>query len=251
MITRRDLLRGVAGTAGLLGWPPGHASGEPPPETTRLRIAQQPSICVAPQFIVTDLLKAEGFTDIKYVKMTIAGISKALASGEVDVSMHFVGPLVIQLDAGAPITVLGGVHVGCFELFGTDRVRTIRDLKGKTVAITELGSTQHVYLSSMVAHVGLDPRKDMKFVELSRRRGQAAARGGKGRRLPRVSAGPSGAARPEGRTRRRQQRGRPAVVAVLLLHRHGSPGVRQEASDRDQAGAAGDPERSRPLRPRA
>ena len=27
MITRRDLLRGVAGTVGLLGWPPGHASG--------------------------------------------------------------------------------------------------------------------------------------------------------------------------------------------------------------------------------
>jgi hypothetical protein len=87
-----------------------------------------------PQFIVTDLLKAEGFTDIKYVKVTIAGTSKALASGEVDVSMHFVGPLVIELDAGAPITVLGGVHVGCFELFGSDRVRTIRDLKGKTVS---------------------------------------------------------------------------------------------------------------------
>jgi NitT/TauT family transport system substrate-binding protein len=165
MITRRDLLRSVAGTVGLLGWPPGRASGEPPPETTRLRIAQQPSICVAPQFIVAELLKAEGFTDIKYVKVTIAGISKALASGEVDVSMHFVAPLVMQLDAGDPITVLGGVHVGCFELFGTDRVRTIRDLKGKRVAITELGLTQHVFLSSMVAHVGLDPRKDVNFVE--------------------------------------------------------------------------------------
>ena len=63
MITRRDLLRGVAGTAGLLGWPSGHASGELQPEATRLRIAQQPSICVVPQYIVTDLLKAEGFTD--------------------------------------------------------------------------------------------------------------------------------------------------------------------------------------------
>ncbi len=223
MITRRDLLRSVVGTVGLLGWPPGHAFGEPPPETTRLRLAQQPSICVAPQFIVTDLLKAEGFTDIKYVKMTMAGLSKARASGEVDVSLGFVAPLVIELDAGDPITVLGGVHVGCFELFGTDRVRTIRDLKGKTVAITELGLTQHVFLASMVAHVG---------------------------RLPRFPAGPSGAACPEGRTRRRQQRGRPTVVTVLLLPRHGSPGVRQEASDRDQAGAAGNLERSRPLRPR-
>jgi NitT/TauT family transport system substrate-binding protein len=58
------------------------------------------------------------------------------------------------------------VHVGCYELFGTDRVRVIRDLKGKTVAITGLGLTQHLFLSIMVAHVGLDPRKDVKFVEV-------------------------------------------------------------------------------------
>ena len=129
MITRRNVLRSLAGTAGLLAWSSGRASGEPPPETTRLRIAQQPSICVAPQLIVTDLLKAEGFTDIEYVKLTMTDTPKALASGKVDISMGFVGPLVIQLDAGAPITVLGGVHVGCFELFGTDGVHTIRDLK--------------------------------------------------------------------------------------------------------------------------
>jgi len=148
MITPRDLLRGVAGTVGLLGWPPGHASGEPPPETTRLRIPQWSSICVAPQYIVGELLKSEGFSDIKYVKLPVADPSKALASGDVDISLHFVAPLVIQLDAGDPITLLGGVHVGCYELFGTDRVRVIRDLKGKTVAIT--GLTQRVFLSRMI-----------------------------------------------------------------------------------------------------
>ena len=165
MITRRDLLRGIAGTVGLLGWLPRHASGEPPPETMRLRIAQQPSICVAPQFIVTDLLKAEGFSDIEYVKTTVVGVSKILASAKVDVCLHFVAPLVILLDAGDPVTVLGGVHPGCFELFGTDRVRVIRDLKGKTVAVTELGQAAHVFLSSMLAHVGLDPNKDVTFAE--------------------------------------------------------------------------------------
>ena len=166
MIGRRAFLNGlVAAGAGSLVGTRSAFPAEPPPETTRLRISQQPSICVAPQFIVRELLKAEGFTDIEYVKMTIGGVSPALASGEVDIAMNFVGPAVIHLDAGAPITILSGVHVGCFELFGTDRVRAIRDLKGKTVAITELGLTQHVYLSSMVAHVGLDPRRDLNFVE--------------------------------------------------------------------------------------
>jgi NitT/TauT family transport system substrate-binding protein len=96
--------------------------------------------------------------------MTVAGISKALASGEVAVCLNFVAPVIIQLDAGDPITVLGGVHPGCFELFGTDRVRAIRDLKGKTVATTELGQPAHVFLTSMAAYVGLDPARDLTWV---------------------------------------------------------------------------------------
>jgi NitT/TauT family transport system substrate-binding protein len=166
MITRRDLLRSAVGAVGLLGGSPGHSFGEPPPETTSLKIAHFPSICVAPQYIVQDLLKTEGFTEITYVKVpTVAGLPRALASGGVDVSLNFVAPLVIRLDAGDPITLLGGVHVGCYELFGTDRIRAIRDLKGKTVEIIELGSPQHIFLSSMLAHVGLDPRKDVNFVQ--------------------------------------------------------------------------------------
>jgi NitT/TauT family transport system substrate-binding protein len=88
----------------------------------------------------------------------------AVASGEAHSSLTFAGPLIIRLDAGDPIVILAGVHVGCFELFGTDRVRTIRDLKGKTVAVEELQSSQHVFLSSMAAYVGLDPRKDISWV---------------------------------------------------------------------------------------
>ena len=165
MMTRRNVLHAVMGALGLLGWPPGSASGEPRPETTRLRLYQSPSICVAPQYIVRDLLKTEGFTDIEYVKVTVAGISRALASGEVDVSLHFVAPAIMRLDAGDPVTLLGGVHAGCFELFGTNRVRVIRDLNGKTVAITELGQPAHVFLATMLAHVGLNPQKDVKLVE--------------------------------------------------------------------------------------
>jgi NitT/TauT family transport system substrate-binding protein len=60
--------------------------------------------------------------------------------------------------------VLAGEHAGCFELLATDRIRTIRDLKGRTVAVPELGSNQHVFLAVMMAYVGLDPRKDINWV---------------------------------------------------------------------------------------
>ena len=60
--------------------------------------------------------------------------------------------------------ILSGAHVGCFELFGTERVRAIRDLKGKTVSVPELGSPAHVFLASMAAYVGLAPSKDITWV---------------------------------------------------------------------------------------
>jgi NitT/TauT family transport system substrate-binding protein len=37
-------------------------------------------------------------------------------------------------------------------------------LKGKTVAVPALDSSRYVFLASMVAYVGLDPRKDLNFV---------------------------------------------------------------------------------------
>jgi NitT/TauT family transport system substrate-binding protein len=56
------------------------------------------------------------------------------------------------------------VHLGCYELFATGRVRAIRDLKGKTVPISAIGSGEHTFLSSMMAYVGLDPRKDVNWI---------------------------------------------------------------------------------------
>jgi NitT/TauT family transport system substrate-binding protein len=118
---------------------------------------------VAPQYVAEELLKSEGFNDVQYVKFE-ATPYKGFASGEVDLSMAFVAPFIIQVDAGVPIVLLGGVHVGCYELFGTERVRAIRDLSGKMVAVPELGSPHHVFVASMAAYVGLDPSRDINFV---------------------------------------------------------------------------------------
>jgi len=43
-------------------------------------------------------------------------------------------------------------------------VRSIRDLKGRTVAVRELGSPPHAFLASMAAHVGIDPTQDINWV---------------------------------------------------------------------------------------
>jgi NitT/TauT family transport system substrate-binding protein len=166
-VRRRQFLRATAagGAIALLGPPATPASAEPPPETTTLRLVKIPSVCQAPQYVAGELLQAEGFTDVQYVRKAGAlGITEALASGEADLNNHFAAPSIVRIEAGDPIVILGGLHIGCFELFGTDRVRTIRDLKGKIVAVLEIGSAQHVFLSTMAAYVGLDPRRDINWV---------------------------------------------------------------------------------------
>ncbi len=138
---------------------------EGPPETTTVRIDKIPGVCIAPLYVVEELLRAEGFTDIRYVA-TEAGIlaTLALARGEVDFMATFAPALIVPIDAGAPITILGGEHVGCFELFARDGIRSIPDLKGKTVGVQGLGSPQQKILYVMAAHVGLDPVKDIRWV---------------------------------------------------------------------------------------
>jgi NitT/TauT family transport system substrate-binding protein len=165
--TRRRFLGGLtlAGTAGLLSLHPRPVAAEPPPETTRIRLVRIPSICQAPSYVAEELLRSEGFTEVHYLKKAgPTDIETALASGEADLNGHFAAPLLIRLEAGDPIVILAGLHIGCYELFATHAVRTIRDLKGKTVAVPALDNARYVFLASMAAYVGLDPRKDIHFV---------------------------------------------------------------------------------------
>jgi NitT/TauT family transport system substrate-binding protein len=170
MIPRRKFLRGAAILAGmaLVGSRPRPAAAEPPPETTKIRLARAPSICRAPQYMTEELLRSEGFTDINYIAWrTTSDATEAVAAGDVDITMQYVGPSIMQVDAGRPVVVLAGIQPGCFELFGTERIRSGRDLKGKTVAIPELAGSEYTFISSMMTHVGLDPRKDVTWSTVS------------------------------------------------------------------------------------
>ena len=153
----------LAGTTALLGLQANSLAAEPPSETTRIKLAYHSrSLCHAPLYVAEDFLRAEGFTDVQYVKTNT--VENALASGEVDIVTHFCGPLVAQVDNGDPIVILSGLHPGCVELVCADRIRSLRDLKGKTIAVTDLGGGRHVLLAVMSTHVGLDPRKDLNIV---------------------------------------------------------------------------------------
>src|SRR5262245_5915094 len=166
---RRGFLTALASAGAASVVVGGRASAqEAPPETTAIRLARSASLCIAPQYVAGELLRAEGFTDIQYMPSD-AGLnqSRAIARGEIDLTLHFAAPVIIPIDAGDKITVVGGVHVGCFELIANERIRSIRDLKGRAVGVQSLGAATHVFISTMAAHVGLDPVKDINWVTSS------------------------------------------------------------------------------------
>ena len=168
--SRRESLKGLAALGlgiGLIGTRA--MAAEPPPETTRIRLPKVPSACVAANYVAEALLRAEGFDQIEYIvagglNSGVPGAQR-MGAGDVDIGMNFAAPLVVALDMGAPIVVLAGVHAGCFELFGNETVRTIKDLKGKTVAILARNSAQHVFLASIATSVGIDPNRDIRWVD--------------------------------------------------------------------------------------
>jgi NitT/TauT family transport system substrate-binding protein len=159
--SRRRFLGGVtlAGMAGLLGVHPRPVAAEPPPETTRLRLGRLSGICDAPLIVAEEFLQGEGFTEVHYVDLSQSSFTEAIAAGKIDFGSNFIGPTLIRLDAGDPLVLLSGTHLGCFEMFAREQVRAVRELKGKTMAVRQLGSSEHTFISSILAYVGIDPQQ--------------------------------------------------------------------------------------------
>jgi NitT/TauT family transport system substrate-binding protein len=67
---------------------------------------------------------------------------------------------IAGIDAGAPITIISGVHAGCYELFAQPGIRGVADLKGKKVGLTATPDL----IQMMAAYVGLDPKNDLTLV---------------------------------------------------------------------------------------
>ena len=173
-LARREFVAGMtaAGAAGLVGIRPESAAAEPPPETTTIRLSHSPIACFAPIFVAEPLLHAEGFQHVEYVPTSgplkpidarHGSLNAVLDSGESDLGMNDSPGHILSLDAGGSAVLLAGIHAGCQKLLASERVRTVRDLKGKAVAVPSLG--RRAFVMSIALYIGLDPRKDIVWVD--------------------------------------------------------------------------------------
>ena len=91
---------------------------------------------LGPQYVAEELLHAEGFTDVRYMSF-----GRRCRRHKRWHATRWIGPwishrrCIAELDGGAPLTMVAGVHVGVFELFAQDHIRSIADLKGARVGV--------------------------------------------------------------------------------------------------------------------
>src|SRR5262245_12727543 len=162
--SRRMFLAQTAawGAASFLGLRTAVAA-EPPPEVKKIRLVHAPAICLSPQYLAEELLRLEGFSEIQYVDQPMTKSLGPLEAGQADMTQGAGVDVVAALDAGRAILPLAGIHAGCYELFVNGPIAGIKDLAGKSVAITTDDSTERLFLSSIVAYIGVNPR-DMRWI---------------------------------------------------------------------------------------
>src|SRR5262247_2357834 len=119
------------------------------------------------QFMTYSLAQKRGFLkeeniDAEIVRVTGGATGPALSSGEVDYStgMTLGGPIT-----GLPIKVVACfVPVPVLALVARPEVKSIHDLRGKTVGISNFGGLSIFAARAMAKYFGLDPEKDFKFI---------------------------------------------------------------------------------------
>lgn len=184
-LSRREFISktAAAGTALYfgLGSDLGMTAVEPPPETTRLRLRVWKPACWAPFHVAEPLLREEGFTDIQYPKGPGPESIGMFERGEIDFSPSFSPLEMVNLEQNNhPATFLAGLHVGCYALVGSERINSVRDLKGKTVWTGSVKNNgPQIFFKTIISYVGLNPDTDINYVWVDKNEGMQLFQEGK------------------------------------------------------------------------
>jgi NitT/TauT family transport system substrate-binding protein len=134
----------------------------PPPEIATIRIAS-PFACDAPLWMAKDFLREEGFTDIQWVNTP--GTAAWITSQVADVGPGHPEAIVAAIDDSVPIATLAGLHTGCQELWAAPGITSVRDLRGKRIAVVKRDRSDQFFLffSTLCAYNGIDPLTNVSF----------------------------------------------------------------------------------------
>jgi NitT/TauT family transport system substrate-binding protein len=120
------------------------------------------------------MFRDEGL-DLELIRMNANVSITALATGDIDYTMVFASVVRGAL-RGMPMRVVASfMDSSTHLLIARPEYKTIRDLKGKTLAVSNYGATSDVAARMMMKHGGVDPEKELKIIQLGGERGRYAA----------------------------------------------------------------------------
>ena len=138
-------------------------------DTQRLRYGTTNSIMNLPVWIAQDarLFSKHGLNNVEIIFIQSGTlITMGVISGELNFSGAGAASVVAARLKGGDVALLAcPVDADAVYLIARPGVKSAAELKGKTAAVTRLGSTTHFYLRSALRYAGLDP-KDIKVLQL-------------------------------------------------------------------------------------
>ena len=138
-------------------------------DTQRLRYGTTNSIMNLPVWVAQDarLFSKHGLTNVEVIFIQSGTlITMGVVSGELNFSGAGAASVVAARLKGGDVALLAcPVDADAVYLIARPGVKSAAELRGKTAAVTRLGSTTHFYLRSALRYAGLDP-KEVKILQL-------------------------------------------------------------------------------------
>jgi NitT/TauT family transport system substrate-binding protein len=105
--------------------------------------------------------------ELQFIQTSANIAINAGISGELD-GLASVGSAVRAIQRGAPLRVLAvTLRRPLYWLVARPEYRSVRELRGKVLGISTIGGSQHLRAKGMLALGGVDPDKDVTFVQVS------------------------------------------------------------------------------------
>jgi NitT/TauT family transport system substrate-binding protein len=118
--------------------------------------------------------KDEGF-EAEIIRMSPPVSVASLVSAELDYTTIF-GSVVRAAVRGLPVKVLASfVDGSTHALIAQPGIKSVKELRGKTLGVGTVGDTSDVAARMMIKHYGIDPEKEMKIVAIGRDYARLAA----------------------------------------------------------------------------
>lgn len=164
--------------------PPRQAAAQPRPVEIRLSYIAPPPNDMMPLFFQHDFFKQNLLREygkkytVSFLRVAGSpGAATSMASGELDVgtlSYPVVAQTILKKAVPGGISIIMSHWNDAVPAFYSDTlyvlndspVKTVKDLRGKKVAINEFGSFIDVKVRIMLINHGLDPLKDVTIVEI-------------------------------------------------------------------------------------